>query len=234
MTKTTRRDFLKRAGVAIALSSVSGLEVLAQSPHEKNYTLHDYVNALIKVESHCDPKAERYEPKLKDWSYGLGQILTETAKETEGKHPSLPRLGETLEEIKTSLLNPEINRRYTTTIFKEELDFYENPFVAVAAYNSGHFTPRSARYQEQINDLLGTNLKTDGLIGKKTRIAVKQFQFQYGLSVDGKIGPNTRQELNKIWTQKFPEQQNSKGVIPQNGFTPHHVEKFREALENPK
>jgi len=229
----SRRSFMQTSFATATALAFPGLDALAQSI-STGYTTRNYVDAIIEIESHGDPKAARYEPKLNDWSYGLGQILTRTAKDVERKHPNLPRLGETPEQIKSSLFNPVINRKYTTTIFLDEDNFYHDPFVSVAAYNSGHIIPKLARYQEQLNDTLGVNLKTDGLLGKKSRIAVKQFQSQYNLGVDGLIGKNTRRKLNKIWEENFPGIDNPIGIIPQNGFTPFHVEKFRKALKNPK
>ena len=130
------------------------------------------------------------------------------------------------------MLNPKTNRAYTTALFKEELEFYKNPFLAVAAYNSGHLTPRNACCQQQLNQLYRTNLDTDGIIGEKSREIVKRFQIEQGLKVNGIIGPNTYNKLQEVWQASFPGQENPTGIIPKNRYTPNHVRKFKEALEN--
>ncbi len=191
-----------------------------------------YINAIIEIESHGNPNAERYEAHIKDTSYGLGQILTSTAKERESRNPNLPRLGETQEEIKESLCNPEINRKYTKDIFQREFDFYQDPNLAVAAYNSGHLTPRNARIQEQLNELLSRKLSTDGILGSESKKAVKEFQKQYRLKEDGILGSETYQKIQEVWERENPDKENPRGIIPSNKYTPNHVRKFREALEN--
>jgi hypothetical protein len=219
-------------GLALLLERGCERPVKLQSTIQKkaDYTLNEIVEAAIEVESHGNPRAERFEPKINDYSYGLGQILTGTARVLERQHPELPRLGSTKEEIKESLFDPKINRAYTTAKIRDELNFYNDPFVAIAAYNAGHFAPRNARNQEQLNNLYQTNLKTDGAIGPKSQEIVKRFQREYGLDDDGKIGPITHKKLQEIWTSEFPTRENPMGIIPQNNYTPNHVRKFKEAL----
>lgn len=207
----------------------------------KYATLDDCVNAIIKIESNNNPNAVRKEPKLKDASYGLMQILTKTAKDLETKHPELPRLGSTNKELAKSLRDPEINRLYGTALFKEELDFYKTPELAVAAYNSGHFTPRNARVQQQLNELLGTDLALDGIIGPETKAVITAFQKQYNLKnpdykidVDGLLGQETYLRIQYVWKTRYPDKPNPKGIIPENNITPRHVEKFLSALRKVK
>ena len=228
MRTHTRRNFMKNTLTTLVATQVPKI-VLAQ---DNNYTLNDYIDALIEIESSNDQRAERYEASINDHSYGLGQILTRTAKDIEKRHPHLPRLGNTKEQIRNSLFNPETNRTYTTTLFKEELDFYQDKFLAVAAYNSGHLTPRNARVQKQLNDLYQANLDTDGIVGPQTKRIVKKFQGSHSLQVDGIIGPKTYKMLQEVWTTKFSGNPNPLGSIPQNKYTPNHVRKFKKALEN--
>ena len=54
---------------------------------EKTLTLDDYLAGVIHVESKGDPNAVRYESKVDDANYGLGQILTRTAKQIGARHP---------------------------------------------------------------------------------------------------------------------------------------------------
>lgn len=234
MTNQSRRQFLK--GLAAIVSAAYIPKVFsddkATSQPAKKYTIDNYIDAVIEIESNGNPQAKRYEQHINDTSYGLGQILTRTAKDLEKRHPELQRLGKTKEQIKQALYNPEINRTYTTALFKEGLDFYQDPFLAVSAYNSGHLTPRNAYCQEQLNELYQINLTTDGIIGLKSKEAVKRFQKEHDLEVDGIIGPQTYKKLQEVWTRKFPSKPNPKGIVPINKYTPNHVRKFRKALEN--
>jgi peptidoglycan hydrolase-like protein with peptidoglycan-binding domain len=45
--------------------------------------------------------------------------------------------------------------------------------------------------QSSLNQILGTQLVVDGIVGPKTRSAVRSFQQQRGLTVDGIVGPMT-------------------------------------------
>lgn len=243
----TMRDFpslsFPSMPLVIPKAEIQGLErkldeenrrsVTTQSIETKrNYSLDDYIGAMGVIESNNNPNAERYERHLDDWSYGTYQILTRTAKGLEDKYAELPRLGNTPEEIEDSLKNHEINRKYATIIFNEEMKFYKDPFLAVAAYNAGHLAPRNARIQEQLNDLYNINLATDGSFGEKSRDVIERFQRDYGLEVDGKVGPRTYSKLQDVWQKTYSGIENPIGIIPNNNRTPHHVERFREELEN--
>jgi len=224
----SRRQFLQGTISSLALAMFLPREVLAT--HEKKHTFNDYIEALIQVESNGNPRAERYEKHLRDWSYGLGQILTKTAKELERRYPDLPRIGNKPEQIKKSLFDPKINRVYTETLFKEELDFYGDPFLAVAAYNAGHLAPRNARSQEQLNDLYKTFLTTDGRLGKASRLVVKRFQKDNLLKTDGRLNSETYSKLQSVWTANYIGKPNPLGIIPNNKYTPNHVRRFKRAL----
>ena len=228
-----RREFLK---YTLALLIGTGLQaahikVPASEKSKKALTIDDYVNTVIKIESNGNPQAERYEQHLQDTSYGLGQLLTSTAKDLEKRCSYLPRLGNNQESIKRNLCDPEINRSYTKALFKEELDFYKDPSLAVAAYNSGHFTPRNARCQQQLNDIYKTNLKTDGILGQESIKTLKKFQKDNKLMIDGKLGRITYLKLQQFWKNKHSNKSNPTGIIPQNNYTPNHVEKFKNALK---
>ena len=243
MGKITRRNFLGNltrllAGAGLSYNNGCGRghsedsKVEGKEEKKGKYSLEDYINAVIEIESHGNARAERYERHLNDYSYGLGQLLTKTAKDLEKRYGDLPRLGENVNEIKENLFKVDINRTYTTKLFKEELDFYGDPYLAVAAYNAGHLTPRNALLQRQLNELHKTALKADGIIGTKSAEVVKRFQKEYGLEVDGKIGNQTYAKLQEVYYSKFPNAERAKGIVPVNNYTPNHVRKFREALEN--
>ncbi len=201
---------------------------------EKKYTLEDYISAVIEIESNGNSNAERYEPHLDDYSYGLGQLLTRTAKDLEKRHANLPRLGNTPEKIKASLCDPEINKEYIRALFKEELDFYNDYLLAVASYNAGHFSPRNARCQQQLNDLYGEKLALDGRLGYKSKEVISRFQKDQGLEADGRLGKESYNKLQDVWQEKNRNKPNPKGVIPINNYTPNHVKKFKKALEKLK
>jgi hypothetical protein len=205
------------------------------SVQKETGSLDKYIDAVIEIESHRNPNAERYEPVLEDTSYGLGQILGNTAMQLEQRHPELPRLGITKDELEKNLKNSEINRRYTEAYWQDITKIYDNdPLLTVAGYNSGPLRPRNARIQEMLNELYRTKLVTDGKIGKKSKEVVKKFQGDYGLKVDGVVGPETYSKLQEAYTQKFPGKPNPKGIVPANKITENHVRKFKEALEKRK
>jgi peptidoglycan hydrolase-like protein with peptidoglycan-binding domain len=52
-----------------------------------------------------------------------------------------------------------------------------------------------ARLQCSLNEVHGTHLAVDGLMGPKTRSAVRSFQSTNGLRVDGIVGPRTEAAL---------------------------------------
>jgi peptidoglycan hydrolase-like protein with peptidoglycan-binding domain len=49
--------------------------------------------------------------------------------------------------------------------------------------------------QTALNKILGTRLIIDGIVGAQTRSAIRSFQQQHGLSVDGLVGPATEAAL---------------------------------------
>lgn len=210
------------------------------SQHQvQQQTIDDAViQAVIQIESNSNPDAQRYESHINDMSYGLMQLLTATAKELEKQHPELPRLGSNHAAVKSSLTNGKINIQYGKMLLQKELDFYGDIELAVAAYNAGHLAPRNARIQQQLNDLLGTSLAPDGVLGQKTKEVIKQFQIHYNskhpehkIAVDGILGQLTYEKIQQAWTEKYEDKENKKGIIPQNKTTPNHIEKFRNTLE---
>lgn len=53
--------------------------------------------------------------------------------------------------------------------------------------------------QERLNELKYNSGEVDGIFGKKTEIAVKNFQSDNGLTADGIVGKNTCKALGFIW-----------------------------------
>lgn len=172
---------------------------------------NSYLRALRSIESNGNPNASRSEIHLEDTSYGLYQILTNTARDLEKRHLELPRLGE---NISDSLCNPEINIKYAKAFLKELYTLYEgNPKLVAAAYNSGPKRPLFARVQEQFNDLYNLNLNCDGVIGKETKEILKNFQKENNLEVDGILGPKTYEKIQEMWTKKIQTNQIQKELF---------------------
>lgn len=56
--------------------------------------------------------------------------------------------------------------------------------------------------QKFLNDVMGYSLDIDGSYGPATMSAVKAFQTQYGLEVDGIVGTNTTNKMLNLWIEK--------------------------------
>lgn len=57
-------------------------------------------------------------------------------------------------------------------------------------------SPAYARWiQQSLNQILGTRLAVDGIIGPQTRSATRSFQSQRGLTADGIVGPITERAM---------------------------------------
>lgn len=52
--------------------------------------------------------------------------------------------------------------------------------------------------QDSLNKILQIQLRVDGIIGEKTRKAIKAFQQKYGMQVDGVAGPITKAKIREI------------------------------------
>jgi hypothetical protein len=173
----------------------------------------------------------------------------------DGKKVNIGELSKIEKEIITSLRNDKIARAYAKKELQEHLLKYEDVLLAAAAYNSGPFSPKNARVQEQLNKLIevgyiptkdlnlqDNKLATDGDIGPKSRAVIKAFQKTYNqkrnqkLKEDGRISSGFNSEtlwvLRRIWESKFPKKENPLGIVPQNRYTPNYVAKVREYIVN--
>ncbi len=155
----------------------------------------------------------------------------------------LKRIGEldekTIEAIRKErhlqerLFVPEINQAYATRLFQLGLERYGTPELAAAAYNSGQLAPRTARAQQMLSDLFYPQwISPDGDNGKATKRIVSEFQKRAGLVEDGIIGDRTFEVMREVWAESFPNEDNPKGAIPKNQYTPGYVEKFRKMIRN--
>jgi outer membrane protein OmpA-like peptidoglycan-associated protein len=66
----------------------------------------------------------------------------------------------------------------------------------MASVGSG--PPDIAWLQHALNEILGLRLAVDGILGASTRSAIRSFQSQQGLPVDGIAGPQTTQRLQAL------------------------------------
>jgi hypothetical protein len=66
-----------------------------------------------------------------------------------------------------------------------------------------------------LNKTSGENLEPDGLYGPRTREAARRFQGQYGLSVDGSVGPQTTTALVQIALNQIAQA----SLLPVNGIS---------------
>lgn len=98
----------------------------------------DLIRAVIWVESRGKAEAKGYERKLKDYSYGLMQILLATAKEM-GFTGGAP-----------DLLKPEVNLHFGCKYLTKQLLRYRGDIPsAIAAYNAGGAYKRYGRFVNQ-------------------------------------------------------------------------------------
>lgn len=73
--------------------------------------------------------------------------------------------------------------------------------------------------QSSMNKLISAGLVVDGIYGKNTRNAVKNFQAAHGLAVDGIVGPNTVEMINRlIGDADYTPPQQSIVTILKNGY----------------
>ena len=114
------------------------------------------VAALIGQESGGRPKAEKHEAHVKDWSFGLTQVLTNTASGVGIRTSLLPRIdlkplpeGGDIDEWRLMLNDVETNIGYGTFILKYHSELHDlnyDPILTYAAYNAG--SPRAPKAGE--------------------------------------------------------------------------------------
>lgn len=96
--------------------------------HNVDYSL---IKAIIARESAFNPKAYKYEPHRNDASYGLMQILYQTAKNLGFKGKP------------EDLYEPYTNLYYSTLFLKHLIYRHKNLPDAIASYNMGYPRPAS-------------------------------------------------------------------------------------------
>ena len=112
---------------AVTLSTAS-LNAVIDTSASRNGVEPSLIKAFIQAESNWDVNASRYEPHLKDSSWGLMQVLLKTAKWM---------LGDDTITI-SKLVTPKVNIEAGTRYIKYQLNKYGgNVKDAIAAYNAG-------------------------------------------------------------------------------------------------
>jgi len=72
--------------------------------------------------------------------------------------------------------------------------------------------------QQSLNKILRMRLKVDGIMGPKTRSAIRIFQRKYRLRVDGIVGPRTEKALRSAGRLK-PSSQSQQVIYPPDTIT---------------
>ena len=86
------------------------------------------IKAIIQVESNWKPNATRYEPKIKDTSYGLMQVLLGTGRMVANNSKLTAK----------QLIQPPVNILIGTKYLKQLSDRYKGKLEDIAAaYNAG-------------------------------------------------------------------------------------------------
>lgn len=73
----------------------------------------------------------------------------------------------------------------------------ENSKVAKPTLKKGRTGDEVRKLQQNLNTVIGANLKADGVFGTDTENAVKKFQIAYGLTDDGIYGANSYNTMAK-------------------------------------
>jgi uncharacterized protein (TIGR02594 family) len=76
--------------------------------------------------------------------------------------------------------------------------------MAVLKRGSRHRSVRNLQYLLNLNLIPDPKLSVDGIFGPGTEKAVRQFQAQEGLKVDGIVGPKTWFELGDLGVEEMP------------------------------
>lgn len=93
--------------------------------------------------------------------------------------------------------NMTVVNKYNLTVFDDRtpvVNTYENPGTNYVRIGS---TGDQVKWVQSQLNLFGYNLKVDGIYGKKTEMAVKNFQMNHNLTVDGVVGVKTIDKLRK-------------------------------------
>ena len=115
-------------------------EDIIQSASKEYRIDSNLIKAFIKTESNWDPKASRYEPKIKDTSYGLMQVLLKTGRWVSKNRKLTAK----------QLTQPTVNILIGTRYLRQLSDKYPKLKDVIASYNAGKpYKTRTGKYVNQ-------------------------------------------------------------------------------------
>jgi peptidoglycan hydrolase-like protein with peptidoglycan-binding domain len=88
--------------------------------------------------------------------------------------------------------------------------------------------------QQSLNRIMGLRLAVDGISGAQTRSAVRSFQQQRGLTVDGIVGPQTEQALIAAGAGNPPGSGGAPSVTPPPASAASRVRLAQQILNHPQ
>lgn len=102
---------------------------------------------------------------------------------------------ETIPEQKEEIVNPEPKKEEV----KEEIVVKEKPTISIKnTLKKGSKGDEVKILQQFLTDNQYLNDKIDGVFGPVTESAVKKFQTEYKITVDGIVGGNTQKIINEL------------------------------------
>jgi soluble lytic murein transglycosylase-like protein len=157
------------------------------------------IAAVIETESSGNPKAIRQEPAIKDYSLGLMQVLTGTAKYVKTLFPQIAYTGNPAE-----LNDPKINIEVGTAYLRYQLDRYtKTPVIKpitdmIAAYNAGTARRNSTADFVYVNSKGSTIVQSyvDKVVDREYRYQMF-FVYLYGYDTYQAKFPSSYWSFNK-------------------------------------
>jgi soluble lytic murein transglycosylase len=127
--------------LGVVVLSPETLEPIINEMGQKYGVEPALIKAHIKAESNWDVNASRFEVHKTDASWGLMQLLLNTARGVLGQ-PDLTT---------TQLINPRVNIEAGTKFISQNLNRFGNMRDAIAAYNAGspRLDPNTGKYVNQ-------------------------------------------------------------------------------------
>lgn len=103
-------------------------------------------------------------------------------------------------------------------------DDYTMP-TSTIYYTSPTMKDSTVSWVQAVLYQLGYSIDVDGSYGKNSEAVVKQFQSDYGLEVDGRVGPATRAKLLELWNAKKAENSHTcdKNISSYQSAHPHYL-----------
>jgi len=176
-------DVLKKANLSIAINS-DELRVMQYAnvmmyEGQRQGVAPEIIAGIMRAESSGVSTARRYEGNVNDWSYGLMQMLTETARWMKNAYPWLRYDGDP-----SSLFIPDVSIEIGTAYLKRNLDVYtatpkKNPITdMIASYNAGTARLNSDRLYTNSTGDTKVQDYVNNVMGFKSRFKI-MFEYLY-------------------------------------------------------